>query len=276
VTDLDHVLDQVADAMADASAIAIEPRFAALSEGDVFAKAAGELVTIADLEAERLLTDRLAELLPGVPVVGEESCSTDPTQLTLLATHRCWVVDPIDGTANFVAGSPDWAVMVALVEPTATLASWILQPAHGRSYRAELGAGATADGAPLVRAPTEPDRPRRGVIMTKFLDAATRAHVEAASAEGCELTAGSGAAGIEYPSIVRGDQDFIAFWRTRPWDHAPGTLLVTEAGGHVAQHDGTPYHASRQQPGLIAASDPGSWQTARDLLGPTPSGTAPS
>lgn len=71
----------------------------------------GELVTGADVEAERLLTRRWTDLLPAA-VVGQEACVKDPTLLTELGSARAWLVDPVDGTTNFVEGNPDWAVMV--------------------------------------------------------------------------------------------------------------------------------------------------------------------
>ncbi len=117
----------------------IEPRFAALGKGDVEEKSVGEIVTVADREAEVLITTRLEEILPGVPVVGEEGCAADPVRLTALDADRAWVVDPLDGTANFVAGSPDWAVMVALVANGEVAASWIWQPVARRMYVAERG-----------------------------------------------------------------------------------------------------------------------------------------
>lgn len=80
----------------------IEPRFAALASMDVRAKAVGELVTVADVEAEGLLTRRLTDLLPGALVVGEEACAADPTLLEGLGAAQAWLVDPLDGTANFV------------------------------------------------------------------------------------------------------------------------------------------------------------------------------
>jgi fructose-1,6-bisphosphatase/inositol monophosphatase family enzyme len=113
--------DAVADLVREVSAEVIEPRFRLLTEGETRLKEPGEPVTVADEEAEALLTRRLGELLPGVPVVGEEACAADPALRAMLAGERAWLVDPLDGTANFIAGRPDWAVMVALVEYGETL-----------------------------------------------------------------------------------------------------------------------------------------------------------
>jgi fructose-1,6-bisphosphatase/inositol monophosphatase family enzyme len=118
-------------------------------DGDVRSKYPGEVVSVADEEAETLLLARLASQWPQAPVVGEEARSKRPGLMGLLASERAWLVDPLDGTANFVAGSPDWAVMVALIEHGMTVASWIWQPVDQLMYvvstmvirRAEKAAG---------------------------------------------------------------------------------------------------------------------------------------
>ena len=116
----------------------IEPRFSALSSMEVRSKAAGELVTVADLDAERLLTRRLTDLLPAA-VVGEEACAEDPTLLAGLGSARAWLVDPLEGTTNFVEGNPAWAVMVALCEQGRTVVSWICQPTSQTMHTAQAG-----------------------------------------------------------------------------------------------------------------------------------------
>ncbi|HIJ39414.1 MAG TPA: inositol monophosphatase, partial [Rhodospirillaceae bacterium] len=95
---------------------AILPFFNRLSPDDVREKRPGDLVTIADTTAERLLTERLTVLLPGSVVVGEESVAGDARTLELLSgTRPVWIIDPVDGTGNFAKGSPVFAVIVALV-----------------------------------------------------------------------------------------------------------------------------------------------------------------
>ena len=74
-------------------------------------------------------------------------------------------------------------------------------------------------------------------------------------------------AGMEYPQIVEGRQEFILYWRTLPWDHAPGSLLVTEAGGVSARLDGTGYRpGGPDEDGLLVASDPAAWERTREIL----------
>ncbi|MET8700584.1 inositol monophosphatase family protein [Kitasatospora sp. NPDC058032] len=262
-------MEKVAEIIAEASAEAVEPRFRALAAGEVMEKAPGEVVTVADREAEVIIARRLRELLP-VPVVGEEAVAADPALgRALHAEPAVWLVDPVDGTANFVAGRPEYAVMVSLVRDGRTVASWIRHPVTATTYTAELGAGAWRDGHRLTRTPAAADPAKwRGSVKSRFLDPARRRLIEANSAAFGELGPGRHAAGVEYPDVVEGAMDFLLYWRTLPWDHAPGSLLLTEAGGRAARFDGTPYAPEPPggEDGLLVAADPATWERCRALL----------
>lgn len=261
--DVESLLREVAEA-------AVLPRHRRLIDGQVEEKSPGEVVTVADREAEVLLSAGLSRLLPGVPVLGEEAASSDPALLRLLTTNqRCWLIDPIDGTANFVAGLDDFAMMIALVQGGETVAAWIHHPVSSTTYRAERGGGAYRDDDRLVVSDAgRPVSELRGIALTRFLSPPQKAAVEDASARMSHVAHGVAAAGIEYPRITTGSLDFALFWRTLPWDHAPGTLLVTEAGGLAAHLDGQRYRPGRSQEGLLVAGGEACWtdvQQAFDL-----------
>lgn len=263
------LISSVTEILREAAEIAILPRFRALAEGDVSEKTPGEVVTVADREAEELITRRLRDLLDA-PVVGEEATATNPDLLTALQdAPTAWLVDPLDGTANFIAGRPEYAVMAALVRSGQTVASWVVQPAHDDVYVAELGSGTWRNSIRVHRepAPTDPTR-LRGSALTRFLDAEAKAHVEAAAQRFAAIGPGTKCAGVDYPRLLNGDQDFVLFHRTLPWDHAPGALLLTEAGGTARHLDATPYSPSAPKPGLLNAADESCWQTVRPLLLP--------
>ena len=264
--DTGTLVDRVAAVLQEVAAEVIEPRFANLADADVEEKAPNELVTIADTEAEVQLARRLGDLLPGVPVVGEEETAENgEVPYALLAqAPRVWLVDPVDGTSNFVAGSSDWGVMAALVEHGLTVLSWIWRPVDRRLFVAERGGGAWADGRRLERreAPEAAARLRGGVLR-RFLDDSVRATVDRNAGRFADVTTGRMCAAVEYPLIAEGGQDFAVFGRTLPWDHAPGALMVEEAGGLARRHDGTPYRPHQRTSGLLVAAGEAAWATVR-------------
>ncbi|HUC26546.1 MAG TPA: inositol monophosphatase [Streptosporangiaceae bacterium] len=259
----------VTEILREAAEAAIVPRFRALADGEVREKTPGEVVTVADREAEELIAPRLRSLV-NAPVVGEEAAAGDPSLVSALRQAPvAWVVDPLDGTANFVAGRPEWAVMAAMVRGGQTVAAWIVRPTDDRVYVGELGSGAWRNGARVQRAPAPADTTElRGAALTRFLDPAARARVLAAAPMFAELGTGLSCCGFDYPRLVDGELDFVLFRRTLPWDHAPGALLLSEAGGTARRADGTAYRPDDDRVGLLGAADDRCWNLVRPLLFP--------
>lgn len=249
------MMERVATLIQEVSASTLERRFQLSPTQDVEEKSPGEVVTAADREAETRLAAGLGAITAGIPVVGEQGCAADPSLLGLLNDERVWLVDPLDGTANYMAGSPDWAVMVALVARGLAVASWIWQPVARRMYLAEQGAGAFADGARLYLQPRPTEaRLLRGAALTRFMDPAISATVARNRDRFREIRPGRRCSGVEYPSLLDGTLDFALFWRTLPWDHAPGALLIEEAGGKVGRPDGSMYRPAAAGVGLLVAA----------------------
>ena len=248
----------------DVAAEVITPRFRSLRSGQVHEKNPGDLVTVADHEAEERITEALLAAYPGAVVLGEEASAEDPTlHDRFVAADHAFTVDPVDGTKNFVHGSPDHAVMVAELVGGTVQRSWIWQPQHLTGYVAERGLGAFRDGMQIFR-PTPSPVPRewRGVTSR-------RAWVgrELPGLRPLELT--WVCCGVDYPQLVRGDADVVIYARTQAWDHAPGSLLLTEAGGFVGTVDGQPYDPRRRSAGggLVAAARREVYDTVTQLLG---------
>ena len=138
----------------------IMPRFRRLGADDVRSKI-GPLdpVTVADEAAERALNAGFKELFPGDDVMGEEAASADPALLQRLqAPGRVWIIDPIDGTANYAAGLPLFGVMAALVEEDRVLAGFIYDPMgddtrRGDRRRRRLDGGARTARAAVCTSP---------------------------------------------------------------------------------------------------------------------------
>ncbi len=228
----------------------INPRFRALAEHQVIEKNPGDLVTVADREAEVLITRRLQDAYPGAVVLGEEHFQANPAVLEdYAAAPHAFTVDPIDGTKNFVNGSKDHGVMVAELDGPDVVRSWIWQPQHEVAYVAERGAGAFRNGERLTRPPVaDPEAPRGVTSHRRWIGTSL------GELPPLELTWICCA--VDYPMLVEGAADYIVYKGRQPWDHAPGSLLLSEAGAFLGTFAGQPYDA-RTVPagGLVGAAD---------------------
>jgi fructose-1,6-bisphosphatase/inositol monophosphatase family enzyme len=251
----------------DAAERLIVPRFRGLQDGEVSEKSPGELVTVVDREVEARLTPALRALLPGSRVVGEEACAEEPGLLEQLDEGDVWLVDPLDGTANFVAGHPNIAILVALLRQGETIGGWMLDPLSRVLHHAERGAGAWRGDTPVRCNRSVDTGALRGVVKTRFLPPDLKARVMPRTASLAELQAGTNCTGCDYPAIAEGRTDFALFWRTLPWDHAAGVLFLTEAGGHAARLDGSAYRAGDSRTGLLVATGEPAWQAGQRTLG---------
>jgi fructose-1,6-bisphosphatase/inositol monophosphatase family enzyme len=264
------VLDQVADLIREVATTIVRPRFRRLDDDEIHDKAPGDVVTVADQESERALTAGLTALRPGSQVVGEEAVAADEGVLRrMCADGDVWIVDPLDGTNNFAAGKTPFAVMVALLREGEPAASWILDVMSGRMASAEAGSGAYLDGVPVKTRTDDPGpAAMRGTLARHYFPEELRQQVNRHAGEFAEVTNGHHCAGYEYPSVATDEQQFAMFWRILPWDHVPGALFVTEAGGVVRHIDGEEYRPQNSERGLLIAPNDGVWHTVRDTLFP--------
>jgi fructose-1,6-bisphosphatase/inositol monophosphatase family enzyme len=252
--------------MRDAAERAILPRYQALAADQIDAKATDDVVTIADREAEVILAEKLARILPEAAFVGEEAAHADPAVLDRLGDALCWIVDPLDGTNNFAQGKPPFGVMVALAERGETVAGWILDPLSNRVCHAHAGQGAYI-GDDRVAARPSGQQPPIAAISLVFADQARRAALKTHIAPHYTLVDIPRCAAEQYPRIVLGQNDITIFERTLAWDHAPGVLLLNEAGGKVARPDGRPYRVDEHlQPSLIGAASPALWDALAEQM----------
>lgn len=262
----DRLFDIVPGLLRGAANTHLLPRWQRLASGEVSEKSPGERVTVVDRELEAALSPQLAALLPGSRCVGEEACALAPGLLEGLEQGDVWVLDPLDGTANFIAGRPSVAVMVALLRNGETIAGWMLNPLTGAMHAAERGSGAWCGDVRLRSEALVPplEDGLVGVVKTQYLPEPWKSRAMAGLPALREQRPSHGCAGDDYPAVVRGEVDFTLYWRTLPWDHAPGALLVQEAGGRVARLDGSPYRPGDGRTGLIVAPDAARWRAASD------------
>ena len=240
----------------DVAATVILPRYQKLSEHEITAKLADDVVTVADHEAEERLTEGLARIAD-IPVVGEEAAFADESVFDRL-TGDCWIVDPLDGTRNFARGQPPFGILIAMAKGGDAHSGWIYDCLTERFCAAHRGRGAFVDGEPIKARPTA-ETPPVAAVSLLFMEGARRDAVKR-GASGYRLVDVPYCAAEQYPRLALGENDVSVFERTLPWDHAAGALWLNEAGGKVARPDGSPYRVDDwQRPGLIGAASPALW-----------------
>lgn len=265
-------IDWLADLLAEAANQEIMPRFRQLGQGDIRQKtSAADLVTEADVNAERYITARLKERYPNALIVGEEACSDDESLLSGLGNaDLAFTIDPVDGTFNFASGVPLFGVMLAVVSKGETVAGIIYDPVGRDWILAAKGSGshirqangskspvkvaAAADisqmtGSVSWQYTAEPIRSRLARNHTKFLS-----------------QIGYRCAAHEYRIIATGGAHFACYNKLMPWDHLPGALIHQEAGGYLARWDKSPYMPSHTGGGLLVAPDKESWKEIQAAL----------
>ena len=223
-----------------------------------------DFATEVDRAAEGLITETLTRDEPNSVIVGEELSP----QRTLKG-HLVWIVDPLDGTTNFLHGYPQYAVSIAAQVDGKLAAGVVHDICRKRSYTAARGGGAYEEGTRLgVSAVTEP---RRALIGTGFPFKALHLLPQYLSQFAAVLGATSGirragSAALDLADVAAGRLD--AFWELHlsSWDIAAGTLLIREAGGVVTRPDGAADVLSGKQNGAIVAGNAALQRWLLDLL----------
>ena len=199
---------------------------------------ASDLVTEWDRRIEELILERLRAATPSIPILGEETGASAP------ASETRWLVDPVDGTANFAHGVPLYGVTIALEEAGEPVVGVIAAPALGWETYARRGGGAFGeDGARLAVSRT--DSIARAMLSTGFPYDRATSRGNFAAWEHFQIHARAcrrfGAASLDMMMVARGWID--GYWEAgiEPWDLSAGALLVREAGGRVTDVDGGPF-----------------------------------
>jgi myo-inositol-1(or 4)-monophosphatase len=219
---------------------------------EVREKGPADLVTEADVASQEAIREVVMGRFPSHQFISEEQAETAAAS----GEYR-WIVDPLDGTTNYVHGVPHYAVSVALVRGEEIIAGAVYEPWSRECFSAAKGEGAHVDGRLL--------RTSKVCKLSDSLVAASFApHVERSSAEisqfiavvlGCQGVRRTGSAALNLCYVAAGR--FDAFWAlsTKSWDVAAGVLLVQEAGGVVTDLRGRPFTLERPHP-VASAGQP--------------------
>ena len=234
----------------------ILPFFRKLKDHEISNKETGEIVTEADIRAEKRLTTELLKLLPGSVVVGEEAVTDDPTiEERLLGKKPVWVIDPIDGTRNFANGKECFCVIIALCHGSKTIAGWIYDPIAEIVYFAQKGLGAWENDRRLI-IPPAPMRNNMTASLGNVRQVEFKKKLLAQDMPKNMLR--YRCIGREYTDMALGKIHFGEYRVLKPWDHAAGLLILSESGGYHAyigsQNPYGPIPTTRE-PVLVSTSE---------------------
>lgn len=229
VVDLDAALAAALDAAGEACAILEEGRDL-LSRDMVTTKSPGDVTTVIDRRAEEAVKTRLQAAFPDFAFTGEEGGAS--------GSSRCrWIVDPLDGTMNYVHGFPFYAVSLALTVDGEVVLGVVGDPVRKETFWAVLGRGAFMNGSPLrVSSVRELDQALVGTVVPPPRWPGRDAYL----ARFCRMAgcaAGirrAGAAALDLAYVAAGRMDGFFVESLKAWDIAAGMLLVTEAGGEIS------------------------------------------
>jgi myo-inositol-1(or 4)-monophosphatase len=233
--------------------------FGEIEHLQVSLKGPANFVTAADRRAEEMLREDLEHARPGYGFLGEEGGAREGSD----KTHR-WIVDPVDGTLNFLHGIPHFAISIALERDGTIIAGVVYNPANDELFTAERGKGAFLN-----------DQRLRVAARRRLADAVVGCALPHPSRGDVELTRGEhlavqdkvagmrrfGAAALDLAWVAAGRLD--AYWERglSPWDMAAGIALVREAGGFASDLDGR--DDMLKTGGIVAGSE----EIHRELLG---------
>ncbi len=227
---------------------------------DVVRKADASPLTEADLASHRRILDGLAHLTPGIPVLSEESADTIPAG-TRRGWTRYWLVDPLDGTREFVKRNGEFTVNIALVDEGVPVFGVIQQPTTSITWWGQRGEGAWRLEAGAAAHRIHVDRPARAplrvALSRSHVDGATQAMVQRIG----EVEAVNRGSSLKFCLLAEGALDvYPRFGPTSEWDTAAGQAILEAAGGAVLDFDGAPLSCN-QRDGLlngafIALGDP--------------------
>ena len=228
----DGLLDLALGAARDAGELLLE-RFGGPASGVESKSSTTDMVSDADRAAERLLLDRITSARPDDGVLGEEGANVEGS------SGLTWVVDPLDGTTNYLFGYPVWSVSVACEDADGGVVAVVHDPTRKETFAAARGAGATLNGRPVhVRAARGLDRALMG---TGFAydpdDRGLQARVLTHLLPRVRDVRRGGSAALDLAWVACGRLDGFYEWGIKHWDRAAGMLLVAEAGGRVSVFD---------------------------------------
>ena len=227
-----------------------------MGKASVSEKNPGDFVTEADLASQQAIRDIIHSAFPAHSFVGEEDSDSQAALEQLDEQEFCWIVDPLDGTTNYIHQLRSFSVSVALTYRGQVIVGTVLDPVLNENYYASRGNGAFLNGTPIRT--SDCNELGKSLLVCSFSSRVAADSPEIKRFVNIMQKVGSvrrlGSAALNFCYVACGRLD--AYWATcvNAWDVAAGTLILEEAGGVISGLDGQPFHLSR--PRFVASANP--------------------
>jgi 3'(2'), 5'-bisphosphate nucleotidase len=250
MTERTQLLDTIV-ALAERAGVVLMQHYR--GEVEVRAKADASPVTIADEAAEALILDGLRQLTPDIPIVAEEEVAAG--RIPAVDQAAFWLVDPLDGTKEFIHQRGEFTVNIALIEGRAPVMGVVVAPAIDKTWSGIVGGGATmrtvSGKSPIAARAAEP-----GALVAVASRSHSDAETEAFLDEAGVVERTSAGSSLKFCLVAEGKADlYPRFGPTMEWDTAAGHAVLAAAGGSVTMRDGQPFLYRKPEfrnPGFIA------------------------
>ena len=228
------LLNHLAELVREVAQTAVMPRFLHTA---VSTKSDGPRLTEADLHAQAMFAERLPQII-NCPVLGEEMSADEQHAIWRHAATGLWVVDPIDGTNNFINGLPHFALSVAYIRHGCAQLGAIFHPMMQEMFTAERGHGAHLNGRPLPlrNTPKKLHESIAGVEVKYLRSGKLASRMQTLHPFGSQRSMGSST--LDWCYLAAGRYDLYLHGGQKVWDYAAGALIYEEAGGRLATLEG--------------------------------------
>jgi len=237
-------INEIVSIVREASSLMVRSGFEVMEKGSSV-----NVVTTSDLAVQHFLTERLAALLPGSGFLCEEE------DIRELKHEWVWIIDPIDGTANYSRGIAECCISVALTRNWELVMGVVYSPWRNEMYCAEAGRGAWCNGVPIHVSP----RPFEDALFCTAMSTYRKEFAAVCSDIIYDAYMQSndvrrfGSAAVEICLLAAGTIELFFEMRLQPWDHAAADLVLREAGGAVCDFNGN--LPSLREPSLVLAAN---------------------
>lgn len=216
-----------------------------------------EIVSAADKVCQDFLQAELSAIFSDAVFVMEEETGDEilSSMDAAKTAQWTWVIDPIDGTSNYVAGRDDFGIQVALANKGNLVAAWIYCPSGKRSAYGCINGSLKTENLTIPIGTQDCDISQMNIVVAS-------GDFEKDHKAACDLKAqsvrsvrGTSSCAVDYLDLLEKKVDFLIYRRTRPWDHAPGAALIKFAGGHVERFNGAAYKPFDQGEGIVVCGE---------------------